>query len=344
MPGITGMMTTFNTPNFVGELFGITPTDTPLLSAIGGLTGGESTDSVIFTWQSYDLRPPDDSRQRLEGADAPEPEARVKWNAFNIVEVHHEALSISYTRQAATGQFASTGSRMPNAVGITGTNPVGDELAWQTQRALEQIARDVEQTFLTGRFHQPEDNTAPRRTRGLLEAIDTNVIAHSTPVELSEEMVLDLLQRVWETGGITVSETATLIVNAWQKRLLTKIFITDKRFQEQTRNVGGVNLQTIETDFGRLNIMLNRYLPSDTVVVASLDELAPVFLRVPGRGFLFPEELAKTGSSDRFQLYGEVGLRYGNERTHGKITNLTTGPSRHGGATTVDRPRRGRGE
>lgn len=41
-------------------------------------------------------------------------------------------------------------------------------------------------------------------------------------------------------------------------------------------------------DFGRLNIMLNRYMLADQIAVASLDELAPVFRRVPGRGFLSP--------------------------------------------------------
>jgi hypothetical protein len=306
MPGITGMITSFNSPNYVGELFGLTPTDTPLLSAIGGLTGGQSTDSTIFTWQTYDLRAPDAARQRLEGADAPPPEARTRVNAFNVVEIHQEALSISYTRQAATGQFAVTGSAVPTSAGVTGTNPVGDELAWQAQRSVEQIARDVEQTFITGTYAQPADN--------------------ATAAPLSEAMILDLLQQVWTNGGITVSETATLICGAVQKRKLTKIFITDKGYEERTRNVAGVNLQTIETDFGLLNIMLNRYMPADQIAVASLDELAPVFLRVPGRGFLFTEPLAKTGASDRFQLYGEIGLRYGNERSHGKITGLTTTP------------------
>ena len=33
MPGITGMGTTFNLPNYHGQLFGLTPEDTPLLSA-----------------------------------------------------------------------------------------------------------------------------------------------------------------------------------------------------------------------------------------------------------------------------------------------------------------------
>ncbi|PKW15933.1 SU10 major capsid protein [Saccharopolyspora spinosa] len=327
MPGITGMLNTFNSPNFVGELFSVTPTDTPLLASIGGLTGGQSTDSTIFTWQSYDLRAADDSRQRLEGADAPEAEARTRWNNFNVVEIHQEALSITYTREAATGQYAATGSNVPTSASISGINPVGDELTWQTQRHLEQIARDIELSFITGRFAQPGDNAQPRKTRGLLQAIETNVITNATAAPLTAEMVIDLLQMTWENGGLTVSETATLICNAYQKRQLTKAFISDRNYQEQTRNVGGVSLQTIETDFGRLNIMLNRYMPADTVVVASLDELTPVFLRVPGRGFLFAEPLAKSGASDKYQIYGEVGLNYGNERAHGKITGLTTAPA-----------------
>lgn len=331
--GIAGMMTTFNTPNYVGELFGVTPTDTPFLSAIGGLTGGEQTNSTIFTWQSYDLRDPDINRQRLEGATAPDAEARPRTNAFNVVEIHQESLEISYTRQAATGQFASTGSAVPTSAGIDGAHPPADELTWQTQRTLEQIARDIEKTFIVGQFAQPTDNTAPRKTRGLLEAIETNVVSalssDTTPVptELTADLVIDLLQKVWENGGLRVSETATLMCNAYQKRLLTKAFITDRNYREQTRNVGGVNLQTVETDFGQLNLMLNRHMPKDQVVVVSMDECAPVFLNVPGRGFLFQEPLAKTGSSQKYQIYGEVGLRYGNELAHGKITDLTTAPA-----------------
>lgn len=324
MPGITGTLTTFNSPNYVGELFGITPTDTPLLSAIGGLTGGLSTDATIFTWQTYDLRDPDNARQRLEGADAPQPEARVRQNAFNVVEIHQEALDITYTREAATGQYATTGSAVSTSAAIAGASPVTDELSWQTMRQLEQIARDIEVSFIAGTFAQPTDNTAPRKTRGLLQAIQTNVIANATATALTSEMLIDLLQMTWENGGITVSETATIICNAHQKRILTQQFINNFQYREQSRNVGGVNLQTIETDFGTLNIMLNRYMPSDTLVVASLDELAPVFLRIPNRGFLFTEQLARTGASDKYQIYGEVGLQYGNERAHGKITGLTT--------------------
>lgn len=326
MAGITGQGTTFNLNNYVGELFAVTPTDTPFLSAIGGLTGGESTDSTWFQWQGFDLRTASDTRQRVEGANAPDAEARVRFNVGNVVEIHQEAVEISYTKQAAVGQFHNTDAGHPGQAGIAGTNPVGDEMAWQLQQHLIQIARDVEKTFISGTFHNPGNNSTARRTRGILEAIETNVVAGGGAT-LTEDMVLDLLQSVWENGGISVSETAALMCNGHQKRLLTKIFITDKNFQQMSRTIGGVNVMTIDTDFGTLNVMLNRHMPTDQLAAVSLEQCAPVFLNIPGKGFLFDEPLAKVGAAERRQVYGEIGLRYGNEKTHGKISGLDDGTS-----------------
>lgn len=324
MAGITGQATAFNVPNYVGELFATSPQDTPFLSSIGGLTGGEQTNTTLFQWQGYDLRAADDTRQRVEGANAPTAESRVRFNVVNVCEIHQEALEVSYTKLAATGQYASTGSGNPNSVGISGSNPVANELDWQTQQHLIQIARDVEKSFLTGVLANPSTNATPRKTNGILNAVTTNVITNATAAALTEKMVLDLLQKVWESGGIQVSDTATLMCNAAQKRALTTIFITNKNFQETSRTVGGVRVQTIETDFGTLNIMLNRYMPVDQLAVVSLEQCAPVFMNIPGKGFLFVESLAKQGAAERFQIYGEIGLKYGNEKAHGKITGLTT--------------------
>jgi hypothetical protein len=403
MAGITGQGTTFNLPNFVGELFAATPTDTPFLSSIGGLTGGERAEATLFQWQGYDLRDAAANRQRVEGANAPTAEGRVRFNQTNVVEIHQEAVETSYTKLAATGQYHSTGSGHPGSAGIAGSNPVLNEQAWQVQRALEQIARDVERGFIVGTFHNPGNNSTARRTRGIMEATVTNVsdqtpaavgtatieadnerftltshgltvgdpiiltsitggavdvvfentlyyvlttpdantftigtqpggstITFATdgganvhvPVPLTKAMILDLLQKVWENGGITVSETAAIMAGGNLKRALTKLFITDANYQEQTRNVGGVSLQTFETDFGRLNIMLNRYMPTAALQVVSLDECAPVFLEIPGKGFLFQEMLAKQGAAEREQIYGEIGLKYGNEKAHGKILGV----------------------
>lgn len=323
MAGITGLGTTFNLPNYVGELFNVSPEDTPFLSAIGGLTGGVSVNSTVFTWSEYDLRDAASDRQRLEGADAPTAEARVRTAASNVLEIHQEQVSVSYTKQAATNQFAGS------APFVSGMNSVTDELAWQLQQEFKQIARDVEKSFISGTYSLPNDNNTARSTRGILEAISTNA-TNLLGATLTTTDVLDLMQTVWENGGIQESETRTLMVNGTLKRKLTGLFITGASYgtyQESSRNVGGVNVQTIETDFGRTNIMLNRYVPSDTIIVASLEDCAPAFMEIPGKGHFFAEPLAKTGASEKVQIYGEIGLRYGNEKKHGKLTNVAVAGS-----------------
>ena len=35
---------------------------------------------------------------------------------------------------------------------------------------------------------------------------------------------------------------------------------------------------------------------------------------------MLAEPLAKTGASDDVQIYGEIGLEYGNEKAHGCLT------------------------
>ena len=315
MPGITGMGTTFDLPNFVGDLFSITPEDTPLLSRIGGLTGGLPTSDVQFEWQSYDLRDADETRQHVEGDDAPDATNRVRSNASNVVEIHQEAVSVSYTRQAVTqGNFDTT---------ARGSSPVADELRWQMDQQLKQVARDVELGFIVGTYAKPGTNASPRKTRGLLQAIVSNVKDMAGGVPDIED-INDLFQIAYQNGGLAEGDTRTLISGPAMKRLLTKIFITDLGLQPLTRNVGGVNLTVIETDFGRADIMVDRFMPAGTLVAASLEELAPRFLTIPGKGHFFWEPLAKTGASDNSQLYGEIGLQYGNELKHAKLVDATT--------------------
>ena len=400
MAGITGMGTTFDLPNYAGELFALTPEDTPLLSAIGGLTGGGMTTAVEFEWQTYDLRDPS-QRTRVEGATAPTAEERVRANVRNAAQIHQEKVSVSYTKQAAIGQLATPGSAPFR--GVDGSNPVGNELDWQVAQALKSIALDVNFSFINGEFANPTTNATARKTRGLLQAVTTNRVAKATEVTgatsatdtitstahgltdgdkvvfrdtgnatgivagrvyyvdavatdtfkvsttnggtaitlgtatgiayaeptataLATDDIDDLLQLAYDNGGISEQATATLIVNSAQKRAITKAYADaygkSVMITEGNRSVGGVNVQTIETDFGRLGVMMDRHVPQDTIVVASLEQLRPVFLNIPGKGVMFEEPLAKTGASDEVQLYGEIGLEYGNEKAHAVMNGL----------------------
>lgn len=312
MAGITGQGTTYGLPNYVGDLFELTPADTPFLSLIGGLSGGESTTSPSFQWQAYDLRAAAADNAALEGANAPTSEARVRANYFNVCQIMQESIEVSYSKMAAIGAYSGEN--------ISGENPVTNEMDFQVEQMLKQIARDAEMSFLEGAFNDPADNTTARKTRGISAAAGNSV--DMGDAALTEDKVLDLMQAVWEDGGIQVSETATLMCNANVKRQLTKLFVTDKNYREESRNVAGVNVQTIETDFGKVNILLNRHAHTEQLYVVSAELCVPVFMNIPDKGFLFVEPLAKEGAADKFQIYGEIGLKYGNPNAHGKIVNI----------------------
>lgn len=394
MAGITGLGTTFNEPNYHGELIALTPTDTPLLSLSGGINGGGGQIAdTILEWQTYDLRDPA-ARPRLEGADAPTAEARVRANVTNRTQIFQEKVSTSYTKQAAVERYAGTNT------GSSGPNPVRDEHAWQIMQELKTMARDVNHVFWHSKRHDPADNTTARQTAGLLSVITTNktmngeitgitsatdtftktahglsdgdkvvfteldaitalrpdrvyyvvssaantfkvsatsggsaiTVGTASDVELVEAATAfsvddlgEFMQGVWDNGGISESETTTLFVPSRQKRAITAAYAAAHRKVDPlagTRNVAGQSVDTIETDFGVLNLVLERALPPDALVLVNLSDVMPVFTSIPGKGVLFEEELAKTGASDNTQIYGEIGLKYGNERTHGVIRGL----------------------
>jgi hypothetical protein len=317
MSGITGQGTTFNLPNYTGRLFTVSPTETKFLSMIGGLQGAAPAKSTEFDWQTYDLRAAA-IRGRLEGANAPTSEERVRANVNNVLQIFHEAVEVSYTKIAAVAQLA--GDFTPNA---NEDNPVVDEVAWQITQELKIIATDLNLSLFTGTYAKPADNTAPRLTRGLVSAIVSNVSANGgTLRDLTTTIVLDAIQSAWTGGGFREGESATLFVGADLKRAITKLFITDKNYREQSRTIGGVACTTIETDFGTLNVVLDRYVPANQIVGASLDSCRLRYLDIPGKSGLFVEPLAKTGSAERSQLYGEFGLEYGHEKNHFLIKDV----------------------
>src|SRR5690348_5351591 len=98
MAGVSGQGTTYNLPNYHGELFSISPTETPFLSAIGGLNGAKAWSATEFEWQTVDRRASSANNVALEGATAPAGSERARSNVTNVTEIHHSAVEVSYTK------------------------------------------------------------------------------------------------------------------------------------------------------------------------------------------------------------------------------------------------------
>ena len=97
-------------------------------------------------------------------------------------------------------------------------------------------------------------------------------------------------------------------------------------YAPESRTEGGVAIDRVLTDFGWLDVVYDRQMPSDEILIAEMSDVGIRFLEIPGKGHLFIEPVAASGASVRAQFYGEAGLHYGWEGNHAKITGLTTVP------------------
>ncbi len=320
MSQVTGIGNTWNLPNYAGELFTADPTQTPFLSMIGGLTGGKQTDNFEFpTAVMYDF--PEAAQPEISEADsttAPAASHIAREQEKNVVQIHQEVIDLTYAKQSNSGRMSGLNTAGQNA------NPP-DEKAWQIQQKLIKIARDVEYSFLNGTYQIATAANVPNKTRGMLELCTSgtgNSIA-AEGGELTKDMLDRLFREMAENGAYFGK--MVLFCGAYQKQLITKLYAKQFNAQMQTtQNVGGMNITELETDFFKMGICWNRFMPKDAILIADMAHIAPVFQAVPGKGVLFEEQLAKTGASDKIQIYGQVGLAHGPAFLHGAITGLAS--------------------
>lgn len=317
MGDVAGQGTTYNLPNYHGELFTVTPTETPFLSAIGGLHNAVRTLSVEFEWQTVDRRTSTANNSAVEGANAPAAVGRSRSNVSNVCEIHHSAIEVSYTKQATPHMYAGANYGAAD-------NPVTDELAAQIAAELESMAVDIEMSFLSGVYAKPANNSTARKTRGVLTAITTNVNANGgTARALSKDIIDATLKTAFTNGARLPQDRTVFMVGPDQKVKLSNIYSAATLNQPtQTRNIGGVAVDTLVTDFGVFGVMLNRWMPAGQIGIIDLSVCRPRFLEIPGKGLLFAEPLGKAGAAEKWQLYGEPGLEYGPETYHALIKDL----------------------
>ena len=316
---VQGLGTTWNLPNYAGELFTADATQTPLLSMVGGLTGGRQTNNFEFPtavlFEHPEAAQPEISEQA--SATAPAATAIVRAQEKNVVQIHQETIDLTYVKQSNMGRMSGL-----NTAGQTANPP--DEKAWQIQQRLVKIARDVEHSFISGTYQESTASNVANKTRGMLELCGTgNAITNGTATPLTKEMLKALYRMMADNGAMFGN--MVMFVGAYLKQALTDIYSTQFGAQlPPSRNVGGVNITEVETDFFKMGIAWNRFMPDDKILLADVSQIAPVFQAVPGKGVLFEEPLAKIGASDRIQLFGQIGLAHGPAFLHGSITGLAT--------------------
>ena len=133
-----------------------------------------------------------------------------------------------------------------------------------------------------------------------------------------------LLQRMFEESEADMIEPV-VFCSSFNKTKISDIYGVAPR----SRNVGGLDIEVVETDHGSLPVVIARHSPKNTLWVLDMAFVSPAYLRIPDRGHFFLEPVARTGAYDALQLYGEIGLQHGPAVKHGKLSGLRSYPDQN---------------
>ena len=288
---------------------------TPFLSMIGGRN--KYTSSVEFVLgQEYASEDGDiPSISETASLTAPEASYITRKQNTNLTQIFQDAVAISYAKMSNMGTLAGA-----NIAGQT-ANPQ-NELDFQVANKMKKLARSIEKTFIMGTYNKATTDAEVNKTRGMNEAIVTNVVeAGDKPLDIW--LINDLLEKIRDNGGDIsnlVIWANTVNINQINGSAVEYGMELGKAYS----NEFGIQVRDLLLPIGKTRIALGEFVPAGTVFAFNFDVISPVEQPTPNKGNFFLEELAKTGAGEKYQLFGQIGLDYGNELYHGKITGLST--------------------
>lgn len=304
-----------NTPNYSGMLFNKGNTKTPLSTMIGSRR--RNTNHTEFaTGQEFETAT--GSQPAIsEAASLTAPDANVvtREQKTNVTQIFQESVGVSYAKESNMGTMAG--------INIAGQqpNPIS-ELDFQVAAKMAKIGQDVEYTFINGVYQKSTGDTVANKTRGLLPAITSNVIA-AEGKPLSFLLVCELIKLICDSNG--AADNLVLGLDSTSRmQLNADAAANGLTIVGGARNINGISIDTVLTPLGEIGIRGLKYLPAGTVAMFDPTIMSPVEQPTPGKGNFFLEELAKVGAGVKYQLFGQIGLDHGPEWYAGKITGLST--------------------
>lgn len=304
-----------NTPNFSGMLFNKGNTKTPFSTMIGGRR--KYTNHTEFvTGQEFETAEgsqPDISEAK--SLTAPDASVITRDQKTNVTQIFQETVGLSYGKMSNMGTLSGL-----NVAGQQ-ANPISEE-DFQIAAKMAKIGQDIEYTFLNGVFQKSTGDNVANKSRGLLNAIESNTL-DANGRKLSFMLVCEALKCIKDSNGditnivLGLDSTSRLQLNA-------DAAANGLTIAESGRDINGIAVEKVLTPLGTVYLSDLKYLPAGTVTLFDPFIMSPVEQMVPGRGNFFLEELAKVGAGTKKQIFGQIGLDHGPEWYSAKITGLST--------------------
>jgi hypothetical protein len=294
-------------------IYNISPTDTPFMTNIGRTTADQTT----FEWQT-DALAAAAANAHIEGDDTAANALTATARAKNYTQISKKVIVISGTLEAVKKAGRKS------------------EIAYQTAKAGKEIKRDMEKALTGTQVAVAGNATTARETASLdawLTTNDTNgtsgtayTFSGGIPVTArtdgtdrtwTEALLKECMLNTFNSGG----DPSMLMVSPTLKQATSAFAgIADTRY-----NVAGAKAAVIigaadiyVSDFGNLEVVPNRFMPTDLAYLIDPEYWATAYLRP-----YFTEPLAKTGDAEKRHMVVEYGLQAKNEASSGVVRDLT---------------------
>lgn len=289
-------------------IYNISPTDTPIMTAIGR----RNVSNVTFDWQTESLPAVDAANAMEEGFELSRSTSTATVRQNNVSQISKRDATVSGSQQSA------------NSAGRA------DEMAHQMAMASKALKRDME-TILSGKQAKNAGasgtarttrgiehwitTNASRGTSGAAAASDTAAMTDGTQRAFTETLLKSVLQTAYTNGA----EPTVIVVGP-----VNKMKISDFTGRSSARqNVAAERIQQAVTvyasDFGDLKVVPSRFSRERTALL-----LDPEFAKVAFYRNFQTTDMAKVGDADTKMVLAEWGLEMSNEAAHAAVFDLTT--------------------
>lgn len=277
-------LTTQENIHLIDEITVVAPKATPLFTLLMGKGQYKQGQAKIHTWREKSLDFSDATV--AEGADAESFVNSIRAELNNVMEIFLKATKVSGTAQA--------------------TGKAGDLFAQEINDRLAEVKVAIEKRLING-IKDDASTTGMRKMDGLLSFVDAGNVFDSENVSvITEKDVRGLARKLFDAGN----ENAELyaIVSPDVKELIDELYKDNYNYDHKEDNFGIV-VSSINTNYGTLNFVVDRYMSDDKIVAFDLNAVSVAFLRQPQF-----EILGKTGDNVKGQVVAEATLEVGSKK------------------------------
>jgi hypothetical protein len=214
-------------------------------------------------------------------------------------------------------QIMSRGVHVTNTQEVVLKYGLRSEMAYQMSMKLKELALDCEMALLTQDNMSAGSKTPPipRRFAGLPFWIQTNVFANGgTTRPLTLDLINLALEETYKQGG----NPKVLMVSPRNKSIISRFTAETNRNMSRGEQTIGTIVSRIETDFGVLSVVPNRWMKTDRIYGLSMEYIKKAFLRP----FAQHEVTPNVADMKRKNITGEWTLEMRAEKAHFVIKDL----------------------